>query len=339
MDYVLLAAILISFLSSLVFLPKWIKKTKDINLTWADMNKYGHPKTVSASGGIVVVFSFAIAVLSYLGLKTFIYSPSAYQVEVFAILAVVLFFALVGLTDDLLGWKHGGLSVYSRIFLAILASIPLAVINVGNPSVSIPFFGAINFGIWFPLLIVPLSVAFVATTYNFLAGFNGLEAGLGIMLISFSSFVAYITGSPWLAIIGLCMIATLMVFLFFNWCPAKVFPGDVLTYSIGALFVSMAILGNFEKVAIIAFTPYLIEAILKIGRGKRKKQSFGRPDKNNNLSMPHKKIYGLTHFSIWILKKMRGSATEEKVTVMIYIIQLVFILIAILYLMIGGGFI
>jgi UDP-N-acetylglucosamine--dolichyl-phosphate N-acetylglucosaminephosphotransferase len=337
MDYLLLIAIIVSLVSTLIFLPRWIKKTRDIDLTWKDMNKFGYPKTVSASGGIIVVFSFAISVLIYIGLKTFIYNPSPYQVEIFAILAVILFYALIGLTDDLLGWKHGGLSIKSRIFLAILASVPLAVINAGNSSVSIPFFGSINLGIYFPLVIVPLAVAFVSTTYNFLAGFNGLEAGLGIMLLSFASFVAYITGSPWLSIIGLCMIVSLLVFLLFNWSPAKVFPGDVLTYAIGALFISMAILGNFERIAIIVFIPYLIEMFLKIIRGHGNKYSFGKPNKDGTLEAPYKKTYGLTHFSIKFLKKINSPATEKRVVFLIYIIQLILILVAVIYLMLLGG--
>tara|TARA_Y100000310_G_scaffold341930_1_gene442953 strand:+ start:37266 stop:38285 length:1020 start_codon:yes stop_codon:yes gene_type:complete len=337
MDYLLLIAILVSLVSTLLFLPRWISKTRKIDLTWRDMNKFGHPKNVSASGGIIVVFAFAISTLIYLGLKTFIYAPSIHQTKILAVLAVVLFYALIGLTDDLLGWKHGGLTKRSRILLAILASIPLAVINAGNSTVSLPFFGGINLGIYFPLIVVPLAVAFVATTYNFLAGFNGLEAGLGIMILSFASFVAYVTGSPWLAVIGLCMVASLIVFLFFNWFPAKVFSGDVMTYAIGALFISMAILGNFERIAIIVFIPFAIEAILKVLRGKGRKHSFGKPDKDNHLEMPYKKIYGLTHFSIWFLKKIKRNATEVRVVFLIYIMQLVFILLAIIYLMLRGG--
>ena len=338
MDYLLLTAIFVGFFSCLAFLPKWIQKTQDINLTWTDMNKYGHPKNVSASGGIIVVFAFMIAVLVYLGVKTFVYEPSIHQVEIFAILAVILFYALIGLTDDLLGWKHGGLSIYSRLVLAILASIPLVVINAGTSAVAIPFLGTVNFGIYFPLLIVPLSVAFVATTFNFLAGFNGLEAGQGILLLSFASFVAYINSAPYLSIVGLSMVAALLPFLIFNWCPAKVFPGDVLTYSIGALFVTMAILGNFERVAIIVFIPYVLEVILKL-RGKLKKHSFGKPDKDNVLSLPYKKIYGLTHLSIWVLNKINSKPTEKKAVSLIFILQLIFILIALIYIMVNGGLI
>jgi len=33
-----------------------------------------------------------------------------------------------------IGWQHGGLSAKFRIILAIFASIPLVVINVGEPT-------------------------------------------------------------------------------------------------------------------------------------------------------------------------------------------------------------
>jgi UDP-N-acetylglucosamine--dolichyl-phosphate N-acetylglucosaminephosphotransferase len=174
--------------------------------------------------------------------------------------------------------------------------------------------------------MIPLGVAGASTTYNFLAGFNGLEAGQGILVLSFLSYVAFVTGSPWLAIIGMCMVFSLIAFYIFNKVPAKVFPGDILTYSVGALIACMAILGNFEKIAVVVFMPYIIEVILKL-RGGLKKHSFGIPDKKGNLKMPYDKVYGLEHFAILVLNKF-GHATERKVTYVIHIIQIIFILIA-----------
>ena len=166
------------------------------------------------------------------------------------------------------------------------------------------------------------------TTYNFLAGFNGLEAGQGILVVGFLSYVAYITGSPWLAIIGLCMVAALIGFYSFNKGPAQVFPGDTMTYAVGALIAGMAILGNFEKIAIVVFIPYIIEVILK-SRGRLKKQSFGKPRKDGTLELPYDKIYGLEHLAIKILG---AGATERKVTYIIHAFQIIFILIAFLML-------
>jgi len=330
MEYLLLISVLVSFLLTVLFLPKWIRICRKIGLLWEDMNKFGHPKNVASSGGAVVVLSFVLGVLTYLALKTFVFGGQVKALEIFALLSVVLILSIVGLTDDLLGWKNNGLSMKVRLLLAAAASIPLVVINAGTHTMALPFIGAVDFGILYPLFFIPLAVVGVGTTYNFLAGFNGLEAGQGILILSFLSFVSYISGSPWLAVVGLCMVGALVGFYYFNKVPAKVFPGDIITYSIGALIAGMAILGNFEKLAFVIFIPYIIEVILKL-RGGLKKHSFGIPDRKGMLKMPYDKVYGLEHLAIKILNKF-GGATERKVTYLIHAFQILFILIAFLML-------
>jgi UDP-N-acetylglucosamine--dolichyl-phosphate N-acetylglucosaminephosphotransferase len=123
------------------------------------------------------------------------------------------------------------------------------------------------------------------------------------------------------------MIASLIVFYGYNKYPAKVFPGDVLTWSIGALIASMAILGNFERIAVFVFIPYIIETILKV-RGRLKRQSFGIPDKNNSLKMPYDRIYGVTHLSIFILSKFKREVKERDVVYFIFITQIILCSIA-----------
>jgi len=327
---ILFVAILASFIATLFVLPIWIKKCKITNLLWEDMNKYKHPKNVAASGGIVVIMAFIIGVLVYIAIRTFILNDGDGVTNlIFSLLSVILILATVGLTDDLLGWKHGGLSIRMRIFLALMASIPLVVINAGNSAINLPFIGAVNIGILYPLILIPLAITGATTTYNFLAGFNGLEAGQGIIIVLFLSFIAYITGSSWLAMVGLCMVASLIVFYYYNKFPAKVFPGDILTWSIGALIACMAILGNFEKIALFIFIPYILETILKL-RGKLKIQSFGIPNKDGSLEMPQIKIYGLTHLSIFILKKFKEKVYEKDVVYFIFAIQIIICLAALI---------
>jgi UDP-N-acetylglucosamine--dolichyl-phosphate N-acetylglucosaminephosphotransferase len=320
-------SVLFSFVLSFAVMPLWIRKARKVGLVWEDMNKFNRPKDVAASGGIIVVMAFLLGVLSYVAIKTFLFGNAGYTLEIFSLLSMILILGLVGLTDDLLGWKHGGLQKRTRIGLAFLASIPLVVINAGTSTMTLPFFGSVNFGLLYPLLIVPLAIAFVTTTYNFLAGFNGLEAGMGVLVLSFLSYVAYVSGSGWLAIVGLCMVASLLGFYLYNKCPAQVFPGDILTYSVGALIAGMAILGNFEKIAFVVFVPFIIETLLK-SSGKLKKQSFGIPDKKGNLKMPYKKIYGLTHFSIWFLSQFKKKVSEKDVVYLIFVIQIIFIFLA-----------
>lgn len=322
--------LILSFFAVIIALPFWIKKARELGLLWEDMNKYGNPKNVAASGGIIVIMAFVLGVLSYIAIRTFAIGENGAgtNTQIFALLSVILILSIVGLTDDLFGWKRGGLSVRLRIFLVFISSIPLIVINAGFHTMSIPFWTTVQLNILYPLIVIPIGIIGATTTYNFLAGYNGLETGQGILIVGALSIVSFLTGSFWMGLIGLCMVASLIGFLFFNKFPAKVFPGDILTYSIGALIAIMAILGNFEKIAIFFFIPYIAETFLKL-RGKLKKQSFARPNEDGSLELPYKKIYGLEHFAIWALKRLRKDKRvyEKHVVYFIHIIQIIVIIL------------
>ena len=74
------------------------------------------------------------------------------------------------------------------------------------------------------------------------------------------------------------------------------------------------------------FAPYILEVFLK-ARGKLRKQSFGKPNKDGSLEMPYDKIYGLEHLAIRFLKKVRGKATEKGVVYAIYLLQILVIIV------------
>ena len=321
----LLLSLIISFFITILVLPGWIRKAERIKLVWKDMNKF--KKTdVAGGGGITVILGFILAVLFYISLKTFYFQSGENVVEIFALTTSILILAGIGIIDDLLGWHHGGLSKKFRLLLCFFAAVPLMVINAGQSSIGLPFVNGVNLGLLYPLILIPIGIVGAATTFNFLAGYNGLEAGQGILLLTGLSIVAYFTGSSWLALIGLCMVLALLAFLIFNLFPARIFPGDVLTYPIGGMIAIMAILGNFEKVAIFFFIPYIIEVGLKL-RGKLKMQSFGKPNKDGSIDLLNKKVYGLEHLAILILKKIKGKAYEEDVVYLLWIFQAFIILI------------
>lgn len=327
-DYLLLIPILISFLVTLFFIPKWVKKTRQIGLVWEDMNKLSSEK-VAGSGGIGVILGFIIGVLIFIAYRVFYLNSSVFLIEILAILTVIVMLAGIGLFDDLLGWRKGGLSMKSRLILVAISAIPLMVINAGKSNIGVPFLGAINLGIVYPLILIPLGIVGATTTFNFLAGYNGLEAGQGIILLASLSLVAFLTGNSWLSVVALCMIVALLAFLFFNFYPAKVFPGDSLTYAVGGLIAIMAVLGNFEKIAIFFFIPYIIETVLK-ARGKLKKYSFGLPKKDGSLDLKYNRIYGLEHLAIYLFKRWNIKPTEKRVVYSLWIFQLIIILLGFL---------
>lgn len=324
MNLLILVIIFASFLCTYLILPSWIKKANLNGLTGKDMNKKDKRK-IAEGGGIAVLTGVSLGILLYIALNTFYFNNNEKLIHIFALLSVLLIASIVGIIDDLLGWKKG-LSKKIRILIILFAAVPLMVINAGTSTMLIPFFGAINFGILYPLLIIPIGVLGAVTTFNFLAGYNGLETSQGILILSGLAIVTYITGNPWLSVIALFMVSSLIAFYFFNKYPAKVFPGDILTYSTGALIASIAILGNIEKIAVFFFIPYIIEAALKI-RGGLEKQSFAKVNKDGNLEMPYKKIYGLEHLAIYILKKINKKVHEKDVVYLINGFQILIIIL------------
>jgi UDP-N-acetylmuramyl pentapeptide phosphotransferase/UDP-N-acetylglucosamine-1-phosphate transferase len=88
----------------------------------------------------------------------------------------------------------------------------------------------------------------------------------------------------------------------------------------------MAIIGNFEKIALFFFLPYIAEVILKI-RGNLVKQSFGKPKPDGSLGLRYDKIYGLEHLSIYLMEKLGIKPTEKKVVYSIWALQLLVVIL------------
>jgi UDP-N-acetylglucosamine--dolichyl-phosphate N-acetylglucosaminephosphotransferase len=321
MNTLLFIPVLLGFLITFFSIPFWIKKTKEFGLTGRDMQKTTDEK-VSEAGGICVVIGFMLGVLAYIAMKTFYFNtnPDDKILEIITLMSVILIAAFIGFTDDILGWKKGLPKIIRVVFL-IFASLPLVVISAGGLTS-----GGVNFGLVYPFLLIPLGIVGATATFNFLAGYNGLEASQGAIILSALSFATFFMGRTWISMIGLIMAACLAAFYLFNKYPGKIFPGDVLTYSVGALIAGIAIFGEVEEIAVFFFIPYILETFLKL-RGRLKKESFARVNPDGSLEMPYDKIYGLEHLSIYLLKKIKPSKKvyEKEVVYLINLFQIIIV--------------
>ena len=325
-SYLLALPLLFSFLVVLFLMPFWIKKVKSIGLVWDDLNKTLGEK-VAGSGGVIVLLGFCLSCLAYVAYRVFnLGTKNGSLVEIFALLIIVLFMGFIGFIDDLFGWRHGGLSVKSRFILTLVGSIPLIAINAGRSSIGLPFFGVVDLGLIYPLFFIPLGIVATTTTFNMFAGFNGLEAGQGAIMLSALALVAHFTGNSWLAVICLCFVFALLGFLIYNWCPAKIFPGDAMTYAIGGLIAAVAIVGSFERIAVFFYIPYILEVILKL-RGGLKKHSFGKPMKDGTIELLYDRVYSLNHVSIILLKKMGIRPTEKRAVILLLTFQILIVVL------------
>ena len=317
--------LLLSFVVTLILTKKWIKAAKEAKLVGKDMNKPDKP-LVPRSGGIIVTITICFSLLIYIFLKTFpiLGTQSVNVVEVFALSATILLAGFIGFIDDVLGWKEG-LSQIQKVMLTIPIALPLTVVNVDQSIIVLPYLGSVNLGQLYPLLVVPLGVIGSTNGFNLLAGYNGLETGMGLIIFASFGFTGLLVGKLWIALIAFIVYACLLAFLVYNWYPAKVFPGNSFSYAIGALIATLAILGNMERIAIWLFIPYFLEILLYFRARVIDKmgdvQAFAKINKDGSLELPYKHIYDTTHMAIWVLQKVKTKVYERDVVLLLIAIQ------------------
>jgi UDP-N-acetylglucosamine--dolichyl-phosphate N-acetylglucosaminephosphotransferase len=331
MQWVLFSCFVASFLVTLVLVPKWIRKANAMGLVGADMNKPKRPE-IPEGGGITVIAGTVFGILLYIFLNTFYFSSSFGLIEIFAVLTTILLAGFVGFIDDILGWKVG-MRHSTKVLSTVPIAIPLAVVNAGYSLMLIPFIGLVNFGIIFPMVLIPLGIICATNGYNMLAGYNGLESGMGIIMLSALSIVAWLSGSAWVSMIAMCMVFALIAFLLFNRPPARIFPGDSLTYSVGAAIACIAITGNMEKLALLLFIPYFFDAAMFIRfRFLEKKsgiEAFAKANPDGSLELPHKNIYDFTHLALWFAKKVKKKVYEKDVVLTVLSFEIALALIGV----------
>jgi UDP-N-acetylglucosamine--dolichyl-phosphate N-acetylglucosaminephosphotransferase len=320
LSYIIIIEAIVAFLITLYFTIKYIKIAKLKDLTGIDVHKVNKPK-IPEMGGFAIIFGFIFGTAI---LYPFLSAP--YNFFILTATLVVIISAFIGVFDDLIN-----LSPMKKIILLLIASIPLIITRLGDYSITIPIYGKVYLGIYFSLIIVPLFVTIFANATNFLAGYNGLEAGLGIITIFYYILIGLITKNYIIVFILAPFLFALIAFYLFNKYPAKIFPGDVTTLSIGAIIASTAIISNTEFTAIflcllylINFGLYCIYTFIYYPITKMKESKISSVDKNgilerqyfSNKKIQWQKMYFL--FEHWFY-----PCTEKKLVAIFFTIQFV----------------
>ncbi|TRZ54592.1 hypothetical protein D4Q76_02155 [archaeon] len=304
-------AVIVSFAAALFITPKFIRFLEAAGITGKDIQKREKP-TIAEMGGPAVLTGFLAGIFFFIWAKVFLYKEvflygeDKILVELFAGITTILIITIIGMFDDLSGLarrdkidnfgnlKRIGLKQWQKPLLTLPAAIPLMAIMAGDTSLTVPLLGQMNVGIFYPLLIVPIAIVGASNATNMLAGMNGLESGLGAVLLATLGAYAYLHNEIAAAMIAFTFAAALLGFLWFNKYPARIMPGDSVPYAIGAVVAVVAIIGNMEKFALYVFALWFVEFILKLRSGF-KAESFGVLQPDGTLKAPYPKIYSLTH--------------------------------------------
>ncbi len=319
----MITEVLFTFLASFLGTRAWIRLAMARGFVGRDMNKKDHPE-VAEGGGFPVVVSIALGFFLFILLSA-LGGEVRNALEAFAIVSGILLAGFIGFVDDVLGWKKG-LPQGLKVLLTVPIALPFVALSLLYPDLGYGLTRYIPLDpplahLVYAFLLVPVGVVGATNALNILAGFNGLEAGMGAVILFFMGLKALLMGEFHIALFAWIGIAALIGFLFFNWYPAKVFPGDTLPYAVGALVAGLAIFGNMEIFGVILFIPYFLEILLKIRSrielGKWA-ENFGIPQEDGSLKPRYEKIYSITH----ILQRIPGM-TERKLVILLLAVEMV----------------
>ena len=329
-EIILLISILVGFSIVLLGTPLAEEYLAASGILGIDQQKKEKPK-IPTSGGTIVLLGFVVSLSFFSGAISLFTDIVIDKALIFASLTSVTLIALIGLIDDvhvdlskivgeeierdilisdnrtvihekadfLFGapdpeMDRKGLSQMAKMSMVLPAVLPLIAVGAGSWTMSFPFIGSIEWGLFYPLVLLPVGLMFVSNAVNMLAGVNGLEAGLSLVASTALGIFAFQNGRIEAAAISFVLASSLAAFFIFNRYPSTILPGDSLTYLSGAAMFSAMVAGNMEKFAVVLFVPWLVEFFLK-ARSRFDARSWGNLQDGGEIKSFHLHTYSLTH--------------------------------------------
>lgn len=343
---------LLGFLTVLLGTPLAEKYLSASGILGIDQQKSGRPR-VPTSGGTIVLLGFILSVSFYAGSTSLFTNIVLDKALVFAAMTSVALITLIGLIDDIhvdlaqvIGEEferdmivsenrtiihekadmvfgtpqkkldRTGLSQVAKMLMVLPAAFPLIAVGAGSWTMTLPVIGVINWGLVYPLLLLPLGLIFVSNVVNMLAGVNGLETGLSIVASTALGVYAFQNGMFEALVITFMLSSSLMAFYIFNNYPASILPGDSLTYLAGAAMFSAIVIGDMEVFGAVLFLPWMIEFVLK-ARSKFNAHSWGELEEDGTIKPVHTQVYSIIHIL------MRKNLNEKQIAQALILLMIV----------------
>jgi UDP-N-acetylglucosamine--dolichyl-phosphate N-acetylglucosaminephosphotransferase len=332
----LVVVFLVGFLTTFFLLPYIIKLMKKKNYVGYDIHKNSRPE-VAESGGLSFVLGFIIALIFLM-----IFFSDFFN-EILIYLLTVLSAALIGFVDDRIKLK----SRY-KIILSVFTGAIIFIANfygiVKISSPTIPILDQTRLTFIYPFL-VPILVAIFGNTVNMLEGYNGEGSGTCLIAVSSILICGIIWDSAQGVIFSIPVIAVLIPFFLKNKFPAKVFPGDIGTLSMGAMIACIMLFGSLEVATFCALLIHIFNSFYVIysvkGFLESDKIREGKDDiillENDTIKASDQKDAALT---LPRLILARGPMTEPELVNHFFVISIIcgeFAILSVLFTQVTSG--
>lgn len=230
---------LISFLSALILTPLAKLIARRFKILDHPNKRKIHKAPVPLLGGVVIWFSFLIALLY----------AKAWQSEIKGLILGGSLVLLVGLIDDI-----KGLSALFRLIIQIIASA--IIIKYG---VCLSFFPPTLWGNIGEVFLTIFWIVGITNALNFLDGLDGLATGISAIALACFLIIGILTQQPIIIILTSAMLGSCLGFLLYNIKPSNIFLGDAGSNFLGFILAGFAILGDWAyNNAVALVVPILI---------------------------------------------------------------------------------
>jgi UDP-N-acetylglucosamine--dolichyl-phosphate N-acetylglucosaminephosphotransferase len=270
--------VVISFGITFYLMPIFIRKLEENEDVVRDMYKrFKHD--VPTKGGLAVLFSIYLTVVIVPvffrvlnKVNSSVEVPKTLSPTDQGILLVIMMFALYGIIDDLMNVGRP-----AKVALPILFSLPLIVV-VTPSSLTLPLLGKVDFndGITFPLfgfvkyaritryVVMPIYIMVVANLMNMHSGFNGLQSGLSLIILT-ALLIKSVHEDIQASIITLGALTGAMgAFWLFNRYPSRIFEGNIGALAVGAGIGSIIVVNGFIVSGFIMLIPHTVNFMMYI---------------------------------------------------------------------------
>ncbi len=283
----------VSFSVAAVFgavLIPWLKKLKagahilEIGPRW-QKDKEGTP----LMGGFMFILSTVVATaVAYLLITSYrsshlVEKPENALLKLALALGSSLGYMLIGFADDyikVVKKRNQGFNAKAKTLCQAVVTVLYLVGHrflYNKTSVVLPFFGEVDFGIFYYIIMAVAIYGFV-NAVNLTDGVDGL-CGSVTLVYSAAFTIIFVLQDNWeLSAFATAVAGGCLGFLVWNLHPAKVFMGDTGSMFLGGCVVAMAIASGLELLLPLVGIIYLCEAmsdVIQIGSYKiRHKRVF-----------------------------------------------------------------
>jgi UDP-GlcNAc:undecaprenyl-phosphate GlcNAc-1-phosphate transferase len=277
--------------------------------------RHVHGQAIARLGGISIAFAFVTPILALFVVDSVV----AESIRENARIAVGLMVGgamtcLIGLVDDIRGVK-----AVQKLAVQIAAASLAFACGFRISAINLPLIGDFSMGVFaFPITV--LWIVGVTNAVNLIDGLDGLAAGVVFFAAVTNFVVAYISGSPLVAVLMASMMGALIGFLFYNFNPARIFMGDSGSNFLGFVLASTSLAGASQKastavsllVPIVALGVPIFDTLLSMVRRWLERRPIFSPDRGH----VHHRLLDL-------------GVTHRRAVLILYAISIVFTIAAI----------